>query len=96
MLGVQSEDITMTAHTNQQDQQVYRITLRGQIDEEFVEAYCPAGTVLACEGETAVLANIHADQSAIVGLTRHLHNLGCTLLSLETEQQELPGKVAQE
>ena len=80
----------MTAHTSQQGQQVYRITLRGQIDEEFVEAYCPAGTVLACEGETAVLANIHADQSGIVGLTRHLHNLGCTLLSLETEQLELP------
>ena len=39
-----------------------------------MEAYCPAGTVLACEGETAVLANIYADQSAIVGLTRHLHN----------------------
>jgi hypothetical protein len=80
----------MTAYTSQHDQQVYRITLRGQIDAEFVEAYCPAGTVLACEGETAVLANIHADQSGIVGLTRHLHNLGCTLLSLETEQLELP------
>ena len=86
----------MTAHANLQDQRVYRITLRGQIDEEFVEAYCPTGTVLACEGETAVLANIHADQCGIVGLTRHLHNLGYTLLSLETEQQELPGKVAQE
>ena len=34
MLEVQSEIITMTAHTSQQDQQVYRITLRGLIDEE--------------------------------------------------------------
>ena len=86
----------MTAHTSQQDQQVYRITLRGLIDEEFVEAYCPPETVLACDGGAAILSNIHADQSAIVGLTRHLHNLGCTLLSLETEQRELPGRVAQE
>ena len=76
----------MTAHTNQQDQRVYRITLRGQIDEEFVEAYCPPGTVLACEGEAAVLSNIRADQSAIVGLVRHLHSLGCRLLALETDQ----------
>gem|GEM_PF-1106740 len=75
----------MNAHTSQQDQRVYRITLRGQIDEEFVEAYCPASTVLACEGETAILANIHADQSSIVGLTRHLHNLGCTILTLDSQ-----------
>lgn len=90
MLGVQSENVTMNVHTSQQDQRVYRLALQGPIDQEFVEAYCPAGTVLAREGETAVLANIHADQSGIVGLTRHLHNLGCTLLSLETEQLELP------
>jgi hypothetical protein len=84
MLRVLSENITMTAHTSQQDQQVYRITLRGLIDEEFVEAYCPPETVLACEGEAATLSNIHADQSAIVGLVRHLHNLGCTILALES------------
>ena len=84
MLEVQSEDITMTAHTSQQDQHVYRITLRGQIDEAFVEAYCPPETVLACEGGAATLSNIHADQSAIVGLVRHLHNLGCTILALES------------
>jgi hypothetical protein len=84
MLEVQSEDITMTAHTSQQEEQVYRIALRGQIDEEFVEAYCPPETVLACEGEAAILSNIHADQSAIVGLVRHLHNLGCTILALES------------
>ena len=70
MLGVQSGDVAMSVHTSQQDQRVYCITLRGQIDQEFVEAYCPVDTALACEGETAVLANIHAAQSGIVGLTR--------------------------
>ena len=84
MLEVQSETTTMTAHTSQPDQQVYRITLRGPIDEAFVEAYCPPETVLACEGGAATLSNIHADQSAIVGLVRHLHNLGCTILALES------------
>ena len=75
----------MTAQTSQQDQRVYRIALRGQIDAEFVEAYCPVGTVLTRAGETAVLANIHADQSGIVGLTRHLHNLGCTIVALDSQ-----------
>lgn len=84
MLEVQSEDITMTAHTSQPNQQVYRITLQGPIDEAFVEAYCPPETVLACKGGTATLSNIHADPSAIVGLVRQLHNLGYTILAMES------------
>ena len=83
MLEVQSEDITMTAHTNQQDQQIYRITLRGQIDEEFVTAFFPPETVLACDGDATCLSNIQADQASIIGLVRQLHNLGCTILALE-------------
>ena len=75
----------MTAHTSQQDQRVYRITLRGQIDEEFVEAYCPPETVLACEGEAAILSNIHADQSGIVGLSATSAQPGVHLAQLETE-----------
>jgi len=74
----------MTAHTSQHDQHVYRITLRDPIDAEFVEAYCPPETVLACEGGAAILSNLHADQAGIVGLVRHLHNLGYTILALES------------
>ena len=74
----------MNAYTSQQDQRVYRITLRGQIDAEFMEAYCPPETVLAGEGGAAILSNIHADQAGIVGLVRHLHNLGYTILALES------------
>jgi hypothetical protein len=78
----------MTAHANLQDQRVYRITLQGQIDEEFVDAYCPTGTVLVREGDAAVLSAIHADQSAIVGLVRHLHSLGYSLLALEADRNQ--------
>ena len=84
MLGMQSEDITMAAHTSQQDQRVYRITLRGRMDEEFVAAYCPAGTMLTCDGDTACLTEIRADQAGIVGLVRQLHNLGYTILAFES------------
>ncbi len=76
--------VAVTAHTSQQDQQVLPITLRDQIDEEFAEVYCPLGTLLAREGGAATLSNTHADQTAIVGLVRHLHNLECTILALES------------
>jgi hypothetical protein len=84
MLGERSEEVTMTAHTSQQNQRIYRITLRGPVDEEFVAAYCPAGTALTCDGDAANMSNIQADQAGIVGLVRHLHNLGYTILALES------------
>lgn len=74
----------MTANTNETDLRTYRITLRGRVDDEFVAAFCPAGTQLTCAGETTCLSNICADQSGIVGLVRHLHNLGCTIVALES------------
>lgn len=76
----------MTAHTNHPDDlRTYRLTLRGTVDEEFVAAYCPAGTLLGHEGDAACLSDIQADQSGIVGLMRHLHNLGCTILALDSQ-----------
>lgn len=74
----------MTANTNETDLRTYRVTLRGRVDEEFVAAYCPAGTHLTCAGETTCLNDIRTDQSGIVGLVRHLHNLGCTIVALES------------
>ncbi len=74
----------MAASATSQDQRVYRITLQGRMDEEFVSAYCPAGTVLVQEGDIARLTNVRADQAAIIGLVRHLYHLGFTILALET------------
>jgi hypothetical protein len=79
----------MTANTNDKRLRNYRITLQGRLDEEFLAAYCPPETVLTCEEDAAVLASIRADQSAILGLVRHLHNLGCTILALESRDQLL-------
>jgi len=74
----------MTANTNDKSLRNYRITLQGRLDEEFIAAYCPPETVLTCEGDATLLSNLRADQSAILGLVRHLHNLGCTILALES------------
>ena len=66
------------------DQRIYRLGLACQLDEEFVSAYCPAGTERRNEDETTLLENIETDQSGIIGLIRTLHNLGCTILFLAT------------
>ena len=66
------------------DMRVYQIRLSGLMDEDFVHAFCPAGTLRTDEGETTLLANIRTDQSGIIGLIRSLHNLGCTILAVTT------------
>lgn len=65
------------------DAQIYQIRLRGQLDDEFVASFCPAGTTLTHGENVTLLSNIETDQSGIMGLVRHLHNLGCTILGLE-------------
>ncbi|MGD1994161.1 MAG: hypothetical protein PVI59_13290 [Anaerolineae bacterium] len=65
------------------DVQVYQIRLRGQLDEGFVASFCPPGTTLTHEEDATLLSSIETDQSGIMGLVRHLHNLGCTILGLQ-------------
>lgn len=66
----------------------YTLKFIGALDAEFLAGYCPAGTRLISEGNCFTLANLKADQSAVLGLLRYLHNLGCTIISLTTEQGE--------
>jgi hypothetical protein len=63
----------------------YQLKLAGPLDEEFVRSFCPPGLTLEHEGDTTVLSNILTDQSGIIGLIRHLHNLGCTILTMTGE-----------
>ena len=74
----------MNNDSESKDMRVYQIRLSGQMDEDFVQAFCPAGTLRTDEGETTLLANIRTDQSGIIGLIRSLHNLGCTILAVTT------------
>jgi len=67
-----------------QDLRLYQLRVRGHLDEEFVASFCPPGTTLTHEDGTTLLANIQTDQSGVVGLVRHLHNLGCTLIALHS------------
>lgn len=74
----------MTMHNTQQGLRAYRITIQGLVDEDFVAAFCPPETDLIHHDGITVLSNIRADQTSIVGLIRQLHNLGCTILALES------------
>jgi len=68
--------------TKDKDVRTYALRLQGHIDADFVASFCPDGTTMTHEGDNTLLANIQTDQSGILGLVRHLHNLGCTILTL--------------
>jgi hypothetical protein len=64
---------------------IYTLTLHGELDANFASAFCPPATTFVCDGKILRLANLHLDQSGLIGLLRHLHNFGCVILTLESE-----------
>jgi len=68
------------------DMCVYYIQLRGRVDEAEVNAMSPLQMVwqkLDAEGSHFTA---HTDQTGLVGLLRHLHNLGFILLGVQRDQ----------
>lgn len=63
----------------------YRLKILGPLDDDFVTSYCPEGTMLSVEGDLSLLDRICADQSAVIGLLRHLHNMGCTIVEMTSD-----------
>jgi hypothetical protein len=63
----------------------YEIRIAGSVDESLVAWFGPVKIVSACgdEGVTTTLSAIDIDQAALVGLIRHLHGLGISLLAIE-------------
>ncbi len=70
--------------SNISQKRLYTLELVGRLDEEFINAYCPADTVLIQKKDSSILMNINTDQSGLIGLIRVLHNLGFILLALTT------------
>jgi hypothetical protein len=68
------------------ENRIYTLTFSGTPDDDFLAACCPAGTTLTTDGGVAILDHIRSDQSGIIGLIRHLHNLGCVILTLNTKK----------
>jgi hypothetical protein len=61
---------------------IYRITIRGQVDPEDINAMSPTHVVVAQVDSAAASITVRTDQSGLVGLIRHLHGRGFVLLSV--------------
>jgi hypothetical protein len=61
---------------------IYRIEVRGQVDESELNAQSPLQTTVVRAEPAATLFTIQADQSGLIGLVRHLHGRGFLLLSV--------------
>jgi hypothetical protein len=64
----------------------YLIQLRGQIDENDLNAMSPIQMTVVRADTAATLFTIYTDQSGLVGLLRHLHGRGLVLLSVNCER----------
>lgn len=74
--------------TRPNGKRTYTLILHGELDADFVSAFCPPGTALLMEGKTIRLTNLCVDQSGLLGVLRSLHNLGCVFSSLFSEPGE--------
>lgn len=68
----------------------YTITLRGQVDVEEINAASPHQMTQVEAASAATMVTIVTDQSGLLGLIRHLHNLGFEIISIirPTERKE--------
>ncbi len=64
----------------------YTLLFAGTPDNTFLADYCPAGTQIKAGNACFTLFDLCADQAQVLGIIRHLHNLGCLLLQLEIEE----------
>jgi hypothetical protein len=67
---------------NMQETYTYHIKLQGQVDEEDVNGTSPLQVIMKQTDSVATLFTLHADQSGLVGLIRHLHHQGFVILSM--------------
>ena len=64
----------------------YRIEVQGQVDENTFNATSPLQMTVVRTDPVATLFTVHADQSGLIGLMRHLHGHGFVLLSVTRER----------
>lgn len=67
---------------------IYWITLRGQVDVHEVNASSPHQMTPLLGEPGTTLVTICTDQSGLIGLVRHLHNLGFEIVSIVCKRNE--------
>ena len=66
-----------------QEIHTYHIEVQGQVEENDFNTTSPLRVIVAQTYTESTLFTLHADQSGLVGLIRHLHHQGLVLLSLD-------------
>jgi hypothetical protein len=64
------------------DLYTYQIELRGQLNENDVNAMSPFQMTIVRANTASTSATVYTDQSGLIGLIRHLHGKGFVLLSI--------------
>ena len=64
----------------------HQIEVRGQVDENDINAMSPLQMMVVRVDTVATLFTVCADQSGFIGLIRHLHGRGFVLLSVYRER----------
>ena len=65
-----------------QEVYTYDIEVQGQVNEDEFNVISPLRVTVRRANTASTLLTLHADQSGLVGLIRHLHHQGFVLLSL--------------
>lgn len=65
-----------------QEAYTYNIQVQGQMDEKDFNGTSPLQVIVKRMDSAATLCILHADQSGLVGLIRHLHHQGFVILSM--------------
>jgi hypothetical protein len=63
----------------------YHIRIRGPLDAHTFNATSPLQATVVHTGPAATQFTVCADQSALIGLLRHLHGQGFVVLSVSRE-----------
>ncbi len=64
------------------DVRTYKIQIHGQLEEEDIHATSPLRFTIEQVERTNTTITLEADQSGIIGVIRHLHGMGLTLISM--------------
>ncbi len=67
------------------DASIYFIRIHGQVDEDEINAMSPLQMAVEQVDARTTQLTVCTDQSGLVGLMRHLHGLGYTLISVTHE-----------
>jgi len=64
----------------------YHIEVRGQVEENILNATSPLQMTVVQVNPDSTLFTIYTDQSALIGLMRHLHGHGFVIWSIYRER----------